>query len=126
MSRQDVIAEATPAVRTGDSRNASGNPGLGMASKTAPRSPIATALIWAAVAAVALMTGLAAAADRFWIGDMITFFRPQLALAVLLALCAAIWLRRFGASAALGRAARCQCAAAVHDQRADRGVRRYA
>ena len=72
-----------------------------MASKTAPRSPIVTALIWAAVAAVALVTALAAAADRFWIGDMITFFRPQLALAVLLVLCAAIWLRRFGASAAL-------------------------
>ena len=86
---------------TGDSRNASGDPRLRMAASIPSRSAIVSALIWASALLVALLTALAAAAGRFWIGDLISFFQPQLALVVLLLLAAAIWLRRFGASVAL-------------------------
>lgn len=65
------------------------------------RSGIVTWLVWLVALAVACMTALVFAADRFWPGDMIAFFRPQLALAVLLALVVALWLRRLAASAAL-------------------------
>ena len=67
----------------------------------APRSRVVTGLVWLVTLAVALVTALASAADRFWPGDMIAFFRPHLALAVLLMLCAALLLRRLTASAAL-------------------------
>ena len=67
----------------------------------APRSSVVTGLIWLLVLAAAFVTALASVAGRFWIGDMIIFFRPQFALAVLLLLCAALWLRRWTASAAL-------------------------
>ncbi|MEP9386364.1 endonuclease/exonuclease/phosphatase family protein [Mesorhizobium sp. KR9-304] len=67
-----------------------------MASKTS------TGVTWLLVFAAALTTGLAAFADRSWPGDMIIFFRPQLALGVLLLLCAGIWLRRWLACVALG------------------------
>lgn len=101
MSRQDVIAKPAPHDKTGGGREASGSSGYGMASTTS-RSAIASASIWTASLVLVLLTALAAFADRFWIGDMITFFRPQLALAVLLVLCAAIWLRRWAVSLALG------------------------
>lgn len=59
-----------------------------------PRSRLVTGLVWLVTLAVALATALVSAADRFWPGDMIAFFRPQFALAILLALVAALWLRR--------------------------------
>lgn len=68
----------------------------------APRSPVVTGLLWTLVLVVALLTALAALADRFWVGDMVTFFRPPLALAVLLLLCAAVRSQRLTASMALG------------------------
>lgn len=64
-------------------------------------SKTSTGLVWLLGLGLALTTGLASAADRLWIGDMVSFFRPQLALAVLLLLCAALSLRRFVVSAAL-------------------------
>ena len=103
--------------RTGGGRDASGNPGFGMASKTVTALPDRDRYRSGRSSSplAALVTALAAAADRFWIGDMITFFRPQLALAVLLArLCAAIWLRRLDGIRGARRAARGQCAAALH------------
>ncbi|MCX7304409.1 MAG: endonuclease/exonuclease/phosphatase family protein [Hyphomicrobiales bacterium] len=47
------------------------------------------------------LTVLAALADRLWFGDMITFVRPELALATALALAAALWLGRWKVCAAL-------------------------
>ncbi|HEY6632992.1 MAG TPA: endonuclease/exonuclease/phosphatase family protein [Rhizobiaceae bacterium] len=67
----------------------------------AGRSGAVTGLIWLAALGLALATALVSAADRFWPGDMIAFFRPQFALAILLALVAALWLRRRLASLAL-------------------------
>ena len=101
MSRGDVISKPAPHDSIERRRDASGNPGFRMASKTVPHSPITTISIWTAAAVATLVTALAAAADRFWIGDMITFFRPQLALALLLALCATLWLRRWTAAVLL-------------------------
>lgn len=71
------------------------------AASGAPRSRAATALTWLAVLAAALATALVSAADRLWPGDMIAFFRPQLALGLLLLLAAALLLRRWIATAAL-------------------------
>lgn len=65
------------------------------------RSRVVTGLVWLVTLAIALATALVSAADRFWPGDMIAFFRPQLALAILLIFCAALLLRRLTASAAL-------------------------
>ena len=67
----------------------------------APRSSVVTGLVWLVTIVAALVTALMTAADRFWPGDMITFFRPQLALAILLLLGAVLLLRRWTASAAL-------------------------
>src|SRR5688572_8942948 len=106
MSRQDVIAKPIPRSRKDAGRDVSGNPGLAMVSIShssavtgIPRSSVVTGLIWLLALAAVLATALLSAADRFWIGDMIIFFRPQLALAVLLLLCTALWLRRWTASA---------------------------
>ncbi|MDQ2633699.1 MAG: endonuclease/exonuclease/phosphatase family protein [Pseudomonadota bacterium] len=74
---------------------------LASASIGAPRSRAITQLIWLAALAVAFATTLAEAADSFWVGDMITFFRPQFVLAVLFLLGVALCLRRWLASAAL-------------------------
>ncbi len=67
---------------------------IGMSRATA-------SLLWLAVLGAAAPTMLAAFAERLWIGDMVTFFRPQLALACLVALCVAALMRRRLASAAL-------------------------
>lgn len=67
----------------------------------APRSFVVTGLVWLVSIAAAFATALAATADRFWPGDMIIFFRPQLALAVLLLLAIAVAFRRWGASVVL-------------------------
>jgi len=108
MSRQDVIARPTQEVNLGGGRKASGMSGSAMVSISQPsaavgipRSRLVTALVWLVALAVALLTALVSAADRFWPGDMIAFFRPQLALAALLLLCVALWLKRWTASAAL-------------------------
>ncbi len=107
MSREDVIAWPIPA-DNGGGREVYGRSEQVMVSISypsaaagAPRSRAATALTWLAVLAVALVTALVSAADRLWPGDMIAFFRPQLALAILLLVCAALLLRRWMASAAL-------------------------
>src|SRR5688572_1592394 len=67
----------------------------------ASRSSVVTGLVWLVTIAAALVTALMTAADRFWPGDMITFFRPLLALAILLLLGAVLLLRRWTASAVL-------------------------
>src|SRR5262245_43689314 len=108
MSRQDVISTPVPDDKTGIGRDASGKSGSAMVSISHPsaaigdaRSGAITALIWLVALAIAAATALVSAADRFWPGDMIAFFRPHLALAILLALVAAFWLRRRIASLAL-------------------------
>ena len=108
MSRQDVIAEPTADGKTGIGREIAGTSGSAMVSishpSTAigvPRSRAVTGLVWLATLAIGLATALVSAADRFWPGDMIAFFRPQLAVGILLALCAALLLRRWTASLAL-------------------------
>jgi endonuclease/exonuclease/phosphatase (EEP) superfamily protein YafD len=68
----------------------------------AKTSRISTGLLWMLVLAVTLVTCLAAFADRLWLGDLFSFSRPQLALAVLFLLCVAIFLRRWLAAVALG------------------------
>jgi len=65
------------------------------------RSSLVTALTWVLVAAAAVVTALAATADRFWLSDLVVFFRPLLALATLLFIIPALALRRWIASAAL-------------------------
>lgn len=70
------------------------------AAAGASRPPAVTGLVRLAAIAAALVTVLVSTADRFWPGDMIIFFRPQLALGILLLLCVALWLRRWVASAA--------------------------
>lgn len=67
----------------------------------ARRSSVVTGMAWLAAIAAALMTAFVSVADRFWPADMISFFRPQLALAILLLFCAVLLLRRWVASAAL-------------------------
>lgn len=108
MSRQEVIAKPTLDDKTLSGREVSGRSGSAMASVSHPsaavgarRSRVVTGLVWLVTLAVALVTALVSAADRFWPGDMIAFFRPQLALAILLVFCAAHWLRRRTASVAL-------------------------
>jgi endonuclease/exonuclease/phosphatase (EEP) superfamily protein YafD len=108
MSRQDVIATPIPDDKTGIGRDPSGTSGSAMVSIPHPsaatgvaRSGAVTGLIWLVALAIAFATALVSAADRFWPADMIAFFRPQLALVVLLALIAALWLRRRMASLAL-------------------------
>jgi endonuclease/exonuclease/phosphatase (EEP) superfamily protein YafD len=108
MSRQDVIARPMPENKLGGGRKASGMSGSAMVSISQPsaavgipRSRLVTGLVWLVALAVAVLTALVSAADRFWPGDMIAFFRPQLAVAILLALCAALLLRRWTASLAL-------------------------
>jgi endonuclease/exonuclease/phosphatase (EEP) superfamily protein YafD len=93
----------------GSGREASGKSGSAMVSIShssadigVSRSPVVTRLIWLAALAAGLATALASAADHFWPGDMISFFRPQLALVILLMFCAALWLRRRTASVAFG------------------------
>jgi len=58
-------------------------------------------MVWTAALALALLTVLAAMAGHLWFGDMVTFVRPQLALATLLALAVAVLLGRWMAGAAL-------------------------
>lgn len=108
MSRQDVIPTPIADGKTGIGREASGTSGSAMVSIShpsaavgVPRSRAVTGLVWLAALTIGLATALVSAADRFWPGDMIAFFRPQLALAILPALIAALWLRRWTASAAL-------------------------
>ncbi len=57
-------------------------------------------MVWTAVLVAALLTALAALAGHLWIGDMVTFIRPQLALATLLALAVALVLGRWKAGIA--------------------------
>lgn len=64
-------------------------------------SRVSTGLIWLAFLGLALVTGFATLADRLWFADMVSFFRPQLALATLAVFCAAVMLRRWLASVAL-------------------------
>jgi endonuclease/exonuclease/phosphatase (EEP) superfamily protein YafD len=108
MSRQDVIPRPTADGKVDIGREISGMSGSTMVSIShpsaaigVPRSRFVTGLIWLAALAIGLATALVSAADRFWPGDMIAFFRPQLALAILLALCVALLLRRWTASLAL-------------------------
>lgn len=70
-----------------------------MASK--PRFFAVTLLVWLTVGAAALVTGLASAGDRFWLGDMSTFFLPQLVLVLYLLLAFAAILRRWIAAIVL-------------------------
>jgi endonuclease/exonuclease/phosphatase (EEP) superfamily protein YafD len=100
MREEIVVAEPPPRNKAG-SRAGSGRHGFLMASTRFARS-IVPLSIWTAALIAALATALVSAAERSWPGDMIVFFRPQLALAVLLLFCAAVWLRRWLASAALG------------------------
>lgn len=58
-------------------------------------------IVWTAALVAALLTALAAMAGHLWIGDMVTFVRPQLALATLLALAVALLFRRWVAGIAL-------------------------
>jgi len=58
-------------------------------------------MVWTALLVSAPLTGLAALADRLWIGDMVTFIRPQLALAILLAFAVALLARRWMAGVVL-------------------------
>lgn len=58
-----------------------------------------TGLVWLLVLCLAVVTAFAAFGERFWLVDLIIFFRPQLALAALLVLLAAIGFRRWGATA---------------------------
>jgi endonuclease/exonuclease/phosphatase (EEP) superfamily protein YafD len=58
-------------------------------------------IVWAAALVLALLTALAALAGNLWIGDMVTFVRPQLALATLLALAISLLLQRWTAGIAV-------------------------
>jgi len=58
-------------------------------------------IVWTAALALALLSALAVLADRLWIGDMITFVRPQLALSSLLLLAVALLLGRWKAGIAV-------------------------
>lgn len=68
----------------------------------ASRSMSVTILIWVLVAIAAFVTGLASAADRYWLGDMVTFFLPPLVLLLAALFVAAFLLRRWLAVSALG------------------------
>lgn len=65
------------------------------------RSFSVTSLVWAPTAGAAVATGMVMLADRLWPGDMLTFFQPVLALAVLVLLLLAGLCRRWIAAAAL-------------------------
>lgn len=67
----------------------------------ARRTSLTAGAAWLLVVAAALPTTLATTADHFWPGDMVSFFRPQLAIATLLFLVAAVALRRWVAATAL-------------------------
>ena len=117
----------------GSGREASGKSGSAMVSIShssaaigVSRSPVVTRLIWLAALAAGLATALASAADRFWPGDMISFFRPQLALAILLMFCAALWLRRRTASVALAALLVVNALPLFVDQRPDGSLSRRA
>lgn len=108
MSRQDVIATPIPDHENCVGRDPSGASESVVASISPPvaavgasRSRAVTGLIWLVTLSVAAATALVAVADRTWPGDMIAFFRPQLALAILLLLIVALLLRRLAASLAL-------------------------
>jgi endonuclease/exonuclease/phosphatase (EEP) superfamily protein YafD len=67
---------------------------------SAPQSFLVVASIWVLAALAAFATGLAAAADRYWLGDMITFFVPQLVLVLAILVGVAAILRRWFAAGA--------------------------
>jgi endonuclease/exonuclease/phosphatase (EEP) superfamily protein YafD len=108
MSRQDVIAGPTAGGKTDIGREVSGVSGSTMVSIPhpsaaigVPHSRFVTGLIWLVTLTAASATALVSAPDRFWPGDMIAFFRPQFALAILLLLSAALVLQRRTASVTL-------------------------
>lgn len=68
----------------------------------AKRSITITVLVWLLVAAGAVLTAATATADQFWLADMVTFFQPQLAFALLVFSALALLFRRWIALLALG------------------------
>lgn len=67
----------------------------------AKRSPLITGLAWLFVLMGVVLTGATAAADQYWLADMVTFFQPQLALGMLVLALLTLLMRRWIATLAL-------------------------